>query len=132
MTDPLRLLLLDDDPLYLRAVSRMLSKRFSVSATTDPDEALELVANERFDAVISDFEMPGTKGDAFLERVRLISPGVRRILASGSTSVDAYALMRAETIHRFLAKPFLLDEVERCLADTSTWFDIPDITPTPA
>lgn len=127
-----RLLLVDDDAMLLKAMSRQLSLHFLVTVATGPLVGLELVRAETFDAVISDHEMPEMMGDAFLEQVRELQPGAKRLLMSGGTKADVSGLLSRGVIHHFLAKPFTPEQAQAALAEpTVTWFDVPDFTPTP-
>lgn len=65
-------LLVDDDPQILNVTSLYLQKgnEFSVTTCGGASEALDLLEGRPFDAIISDYEMPGMDGIAFLKVVR--------------------------------------------------------------
>lgn len=65
-----RVLLVDDDPIILRSLSRVLSDQFRVTSITDPRRALSLVLQEPFDVLVTDYEMPGLDGAELIARVR--------------------------------------------------------------
>ena len=67
-----RVLVVDDDPLICRAISRVLAREgFDVATANDAIPALERAANHRPDIVVVDFNMP-TCG---LEVVRRLKAG---------------------------------------------------------
>ncbi len=78
-----RVLLLDDEPLILRALKRAFAaKGLDVVATTDPAEALARVGDEPIDVVVSDLHMPQEDGARFLAEVARRVPGAMRVLLS--------------------------------------------------
>ena len=72
MAAAIRVLYVDDEPTVLD-VGRILleqSGNFSIATAESAPAALELLKNEHFDAIVSDFEMPGMDGIRFLAEVR--------------------------------------------------------------
>lgn len=65
-------LLVDDEPALLDLTRLFLEQDPEISATTcsSASDALETLVNVRFDAIISDYEMPGINGIEFLQRFR--------------------------------------------------------------
>ncbi len=68
----LELLLVDDSVSVRRVISKMLERAgYQVTTAGDGQEALELIMrNRRFDAVLSDLEMPRMNGYELLEELR--------------------------------------------------------------
>lgn len=76
--DPGRVLVLDDSPVVRRFVRRILAEAevpLSVVGAEDAEQALELVREDGFDALLVDHVLPDTTGASFLERLR--SEGLR-------------------------------------------------------
>ena len=88
----LRVLVVDDDDMVLRATSRVLTRAgFDVVSTADPRTARILLAQaavetegERYAVVVSDLDMPYWPGDMLCLDARGKTPF---ILLSGSTAV---------------------------------------------
>jgi response regulator RpfG family c-di-GMP phosphodiesterase len=77
-----RVLLLDDEPLILRALKRAFAaKGLDVVTTTDPNEALARL-DDAFDAVVSDLHMPNEDGARFLAEAARRTPATVRVLLS--------------------------------------------------
>jgi DNA-binding NtrC family response regulator len=113
-TKPLcRVMIVDDEPAIVNAVRRELSAeppgryRFEVEGFTDPVVALERAGSAHFDAVISDYRMPGMDGLEFLKAFAAVQPDCTRLVLSGQTDMDSLILMVNQThIYRFIPKPW--------------------------
>jgi CheY-like chemotaxis protein len=66
---PISLLCVDDDIAVLDMLKKYFEQKpdFSVYTCTRPSEALELIRQYQFDAVISDYAMPDMDGITFLK-----------------------------------------------------------------
>lgn len=108
-----RILVVDDETNIVNAVRRELEAppvvrhRYEVEGFSDPQQALERARAQRFDAVISDYAMPGMNGLDFLKALAQIQPDCARLVLSGRTDMDALVRMIGEThIYRFVPKPW--------------------------
>jgi YesN/AraC family two-component response regulator len=100
-----RLLLVDDDPAVLRGLSRLLLDQWNVTTAHSANQAALLLDAFRYQAVITDFEMPGHDGLWLLERVRGRHPEIRRLLISGSDPEQLEEHVRSGLVECFLRKP---------------------------
>lgn len=70
----LNILLVDDDRNLVTTLShglrKAMGKEISVAVCFSGSEALSMLATQRFDVVVSDFNMPGPSGLEFLNRIR--------------------------------------------------------------
>ncbi len=110
-----KLLIVDDDELLLRSVSRILKGRYDVQAESNPYRALVAIEDEGpFATIICDLTMPGVDGIEFLERAYAEIPDTPRILLTGNATVPASieAVNRAR-ITSFLTKPIAPDDLVR-------------------
>jgi len=106
--EPRRVLVVDDDPLILRAIQRVLEAQgFEVSANLSPEMALAELRETPVGLIISDYMMPGMNGVQFLMEARRICPDAPRLLltAINDFRVAAEAVNNGE-IYRLLAKPW--------------------------
>jgi len=112
-----RVLLVDDEPLILRAMERVLRREsaFRTVVCTGGAEALTLLDAAPVDIIVSDLNMPGMDGITLLEQVRDRHPGVARFVLSGH-SPHTDALRAAAVAHQFLAKPFNSDRLRQTIA----------------
>lgn len=79
-----QILLVDDDKAVGEAFRRRARGLFRVTSTTDPKQALAmLAARNSFAAVLSDLFMPGTNGLEFLRAARTLAPQAKFYLFTG-------------------------------------------------
>ena len=84
-TAPISVIYVDDEPSLLD-IARLFLERtggFSVSTVASGKEALDMLSNREFDAIISDFQMPEMDGIEFLKQVRCRDPAIPFILFTG-------------------------------------------------
>ena len=82
----MRVLVVDDERMILRAVSRMLEREggYEVLPANGPRQALEIVKNNlHVHLVISDIEMPEMKGTQLIRVVAKLSPQTAVLLMTG-------------------------------------------------
>jgi len=78
------ILLVDDNRQGLIARKSLLQELgYRISTATGGDEALELIAKQNFDVVVTDFRMPRMDGIELIRHIRAAQAHVRVILLSG-------------------------------------------------
>ncbi len=121
MTDTI--LFVDDTPQALDVIVRLVPARLRVVTASSAEEALEIFRQKGpFGVVVSDYEMPGTKGVELLARIRALSPETVTMLLTGVVDVDvAIQALHSGRIFRFLEKPcpreVLLTSLDDALAE---------------
>src|SRR5215211_7561680 len=119
MTDPLRILLVDDDDIDRLAVKRLLREaaiHAEVHERTDRHSALATAAEERFDCVLLDYRLPGTDGVSLLRELRskgLAAPVVA-LTGQGDEEV-AVELMKAGAADYLNKNTLTAERLERSL-----------------
>ncbi len=101
-----RVLCIDDDQDQCDLIGLALSHMgFTPSTTTSPSVALELVAKDPPDVVITDLGMEEMDGLSLCERVLGVRPGIPIIVLTGQSTMEtAIRVMRAGA-YDFLTKP---------------------------
>lgn len=114
-TDPLHVLLVDDEPAILSALVRSLRRGVAeglwaplhTEVFTDPVAALARAREQRFALTISDFRMPVMNGAQFLAALRELQPDCRRVILSAHADFDGLAsAVNAARISLFMSKPW--------------------------
>lgn len=83
-----RILLVDDDPEVLRDYGVALRRIAEVVEASDGVQALELIATQSFDVIVSDIAMPRLNGVALLSEVRKHDLEVPVVLMTGQPDVS--------------------------------------------
>jgi HD-like signal output (HDOD) protein len=102
-----KILFVDDDTNVLQGLRRMLHSmrdQWDMSFANSGGEALELMAEEVRDVVISDIRMPEMDGVELLTRVRDQYPSALRIALSGETGKEL-GYKTAKVVNQCLSKP---------------------------
>lgn len=102
-------LLVDDNELNVRALSRVLKSRHTVRVALTASQALAEVEARTPDVIICDFELGDETCTAFLRTVSALHPHTRRILYSASRPELWEELVRDKLIDATLAKPVTTD-----------------------
>lgn len=125
-----RVLVVDDEPLIRKAISRLLSKRgYSVVVAADGHEAMREADQMPFDVALVDYEMPGRNGLKVLSELRERQPACIRVLMTGRRDfpIVVAAVNRGE-IMRVVQKPFepneLVELLEDAYASRLRWVDV--------
>ncbi|HLZ28453.1 MAG TPA: response regulator, partial [Chloroflexota bacterium] len=107
---PLRILAVDDEPMMTKAVVRMLKPSgHVVMVAASGEEALDRLAEQTFDVVVSDMGMgAGMNGWELAEVVRKRWPKVRFLLATGWGAAIDPNEAQAKGVEAVLAKPYQL------------------------
>lgn len=105
MTDAI--LCVDDELSVLATFQRQFRKQFNIVSALNGTHALQTLATKGpFAVVMTDFNMPGMNGLAFLERVREQSPQTVRLMLSGRADAETgIGALNSGTVFRFLSKP---------------------------
>ena len=84
-----KVLLVDDEKDFLDALGeRMANRGMNVSTTTSAKDAVKKVAEESYDAIVLDLQMPEMDGIEALKAIKKINPDMQVILLTGHATVE--------------------------------------------
>jgi DNA-binding NtrC family response regulator len=106
MPDAVRVLLVDDETLFLESMSKVLRGRgYNVSTAPGGAEAIEEITSRPYDVVILDLRMPNIDGMEVLKRIRKDFPLLPVILLSGHADVSRAVEAMQHGAVDYLLKP---------------------------
>lgn len=115
------ILCVDDEEIILEALQEQLDSCFgdeyNIETSDSGEDALiffkELMEDgQQVPVIISDYIMPGMKGDQLLKEVHKLSPDSLKILLTGQASIEGIsnAINNAQ-LYRYIAKPWDKDDL---------------------
>jgi two-component system response regulator HydG len=115
-----RILIVDDDPYFLRVLNRILSgENFQVRTDEGALEASRILQEDSFDLVISDLRLPDGDGLSLLQEIRAAGSDVPVVILTAYGEVDSYLEAMNAGATEYLNKPVKSDEllavVRNCL-----------------
>ena len=116
--DAKHILLIDDEVMVRNYGSRVLrTLGYRVSLCSDGQEAVAFYREHYrdVDLVILDLVMPRMDGEEAFQKMKMINPEIRTILASGYGENEKIEAMRRDGVLEFLNKPFQIDELSKYL-----------------
>jgi len=104
---PIRVLVVDDEPVLLKALEALLSKKgHQVTALDSPITATQRLAQEDFDVALLDVKMPDLSGLELLTAVKHRRPEVEVIMMTGHATVETALSAVKAGAYDYLTKPF--------------------------
>jgi DNA-binding response OmpR family regulator len=122
MTRPMRVLLVDDDPLILDSIAEVLSfDGHDVALASNGQAALEcfsaaLATEVPFEVVVTDLGMPVLNGIQVANGIRALSGTVRIILLTGWGERAREQADFPRAVNHLLGKPVRIHELRAALA----------------
>jgi PAS domain S-box-containing protein len=116
---PETILLVDDEPYILDVGVKMLEKMgYTVLKACCGEEAVRVFndAHDRIDLVILDMIMPDIGGGEVFDRMRVVKPNIKVLLASGYSMGDA-AVIIDRGCNGFIQKPFGMEKLSHAIRE---------------
>lgn len=120
------ILFVDDEPNLLAGIRRMLRvirHDYELFFAESGPAALQIMATEKIDVVVSDMRMPGMDGAEFLREVQDRYPQAVRIMLTGQAD-DASVIKTVSVVHQFLAKPCDPEKLKEVLIRAAALHDL--------
>ncbi|MEZ5357734.1 MAG: response regulator [Candidatus Zixiibacteriota bacterium] len=111
---PIRLLLVDDEEMFLLATSQALNRRgFTVSVAPNGVTALDKIAAEQFDIIVLDVKMPDIDGIEVFNQINSRHPNLPVIILTGHPSISDAFHTSKQGIASYMSKPVEIEELAR-------------------
>jgi response regulator RpfG family c-di-GMP phosphodiesterase len=107
-TRKIHLLLVDDEPAILRSLTRLFRQdAYEIYCAESGAQALDLLAEQNIDVIISDMQMPGISGLNLLKQAESLYPDVPRIVLSGYADPQSVmGVVNDAKIFSYVKKPW--------------------------
>ena len=115
--EPAKILVVDDEKSILLLLKEALSQwGYQVTCAASATEALELLKNGLFDALISDVRMPDMSGLDLLREIRKQDESIEVVMMTGYPTIASAVQALKEGAYDYLSKPLILDELRHLMA----------------
>ena len=109
----MRILVADDEKIKRVTLAQDLAAQgHDVATACDGEEALEQLANGRFDVVVTDLKMPGIGGMEVLRTLRKERPEIIVVIFTGYANVETAREALKNGAFDYIPKPFTPDEIK--------------------
>lgn len=111
---PLRILLVEDDGSIARVIAiamQQLGVPYRLDQAYSAEEGLELWDRQRYDLVLSDYNLRGLNGIAMIGLLKGQAADLPTILFTAYDDAQVRRAARQIGVSHFLAKPFMIDEI---------------------
>src|SRR2546430_6383043 len=122
MTTTLSVLIVDDDPALLQALPQALRLRMggvTVETADSAAAALERIAVQDYDAIVTDIKMPGMDGLALLAEIRTRRPDTPTLIITGhgENALVVHALRggACDFIHKPIDRGYFVTALHRAI-----------------
>jgi CheY-like chemotaxis protein len=110
-----KILVVDDNKFLRIVVSKMLSRLgYEVSSADSGENGLSIFLKNKFDIVLSDYEMPGMDGVAFACSIKKSCPRTRVVIMTGSGKETVFS-RKSTAVDEVISKPFTLAEINETI-----------------
>jgi len=107
------ILIVDDDDAIRAILYDLLSDKYECNTASTAEEALQYIAVETYDAILTDIAMPGLTGLELLKKIQEHDSATPVILISGNGSEQDLQDLEALGVFAYVTKPFDLNEIEQ-------------------
>ena len=117
MNKQINILLVDDEAPIREAMLLLLKAAdYRITACASGQEALQTLANEQFDIIITDLFLPDITGIDILTKAKGLFPSLEVILITGHASAETAVRAMKEGAFDYITKPLNFEELRMILA----------------
>jgi CheY-like chemotaxis protein len=127
-TSPRTLLLVDEEPGVLNALTRLLRQDgYSIFCAGDGEAGLQILREQAVDVILSGQRMVGMTGEDFLRQAKMLQPDNVRMLLTGYLEINTVARTVNEgSVYKFLTKPWNDEQLRATVADAFIYKEFSD------
>ncbi|MCA1961222.1 MAG: sigma-54 dependent transcriptional regulator [Desulfomonile sp.] len=118
MSNPPRILIIDDEEMALSNLEHVLKKQgYDIVTADSGPKGLNLVRSNTFDVVLTDLKMERVDGMQILEECRQRHPQTEVIMITGYATVDSAIEAMKKGAYHYVSKPYRIDAVRKTVAE---------------
>lgn len=112
-----RLLFVDDEENLRFLFQKVFENRdeYTISTAGSFKEAEELLADQEYDLILTDINMPGKNGIELLKDIKRMNPDAYVVIITGNPSVESAAEAVRNGAFDYLLKPFNISKLEEVI-----------------
>lgn len=112
-----KILIVDDEAGMQRLLSRVLLREgYEATPVGSAKEALELIAVDSFDLILTDIQMPEKNGLELLREIKEFDPSLPILVMTAYGTVESAVEALRNGAYDYLTKPFETDEIRLAVA----------------
>ena len=119
MSSSIRLLLVDDELPNLETFQRVYRKMYDIRVAPSGSAGLELMSDNEFDVVLSDYGMPGMTGAEFVSKAKRTQPIAVVMVTGFINHPEVQKLETSGDVFAVLGKPWEKDSIIDVIARAS-------------
>lgn len=106
-----KILIINSDPKVCETLSGWLSQQYEVVVSGSLDEALQVIAHQSFNVVLTEVDNPEIKGIEVLTKLKELDSDTSVIVATTYESITLAIEAMKKGAYNYVTKPFNLDEL---------------------
>lgn len=110
-------LIVDDEPKICQFLEILLKREgYRPTSVNNASEALERIAADHFDLVLTDLKMPGMDGFQLVTQLKELRSNLPIIMITGYATVETAVQAMRYGVDDYVTKPFNIDELHKVIA----------------
>jgi DNA-binding NtrC family response regulator len=119
------ILIVDDEPLIRKSLFEILKMQgFRCQMAASAKEAIETIAKQKFNIVITDMKLPEMSGIALLKKIKQDHPDIEVIVITGYGSIETAVEAMKLKAFDYITKPIVDDEIKIILGKIVEKFEL--------
>lgn len=119
------LLIIDDEPEIVKALTRQFRRKYNVFSTTNAEEGFDIMEKKNIQVVLSDQRMPGLTGVDFFARIKTKYPDALKLILTGYSDIEAViGAINDGQVFRYVTKPWNPDELETIIKEAFEKYEL--------
>lgn len=105
----------DDESVRVTTAAILEQEGYFVATAADGREALERVARDPYDLVLTDLRMEDMDGATLLQELQLRHPNIVTVVLTGYASIESAIDALRQGVYDYLVKPCAVDDLKRTI-----------------